>query len=171
VENNSIKINYKVKNVSGASQKLTLPSGLQADFIIYDEEGKKVKKYSDEVMSTQALIEVMVENNQEITNEFTISDLYNGRFRIEVFLRAKEEQAKVVTELNIENSLYSKGSGELIGQIDPHSIELDVKGEKIAFQLKEEVIQQLPLLKEGSDISFVYSENELQKTIEKFLIE
>ncbi|MEH7113201.1 BsuPI-related putative proteinase inhibitor [Neobacillus niacini] len=170
-ENNSIKINYKVKNVSGASQKLTLPSGLQADFIIYDEEGKKVKQYSDEVMSTQAIIDVIVENNQEITNEFIISDLYNGRYSIEVFLRAKEEQAKVVTDLYVENSLLTKGSGVLVGQIDPHSIELDMKGEKIAFQLKEEAIQQLPSLKEGSEISFVYSENDIQKTIEKFLIE
>lgn len=170
-ENNSIKINYKVKNVSGASQKLTLPSGLQADFIIYDEEGKKVKQYSDEVISTQAIIDVIVENNQEITNEFIISDLYNGRYSIEVFLRAKEEQAKVVTDLNVENSLLTRGSGVLVGQIDPHSIELDMKGDKIAFQLKEEAIQQLPSLKEGSEISFVYSENDIQKTIEKFLIE
>jgi hypothetical protein len=170
-ENNSIKINYKVKNVSGASQKLTLPSGLQADFIIYDEEGKKVKQYSDEVISTQAIIDVIVENNQEITNEFIISDLYNGRYSIEVFLIAKEEQAKVVTDLYVENSLLTKGSGVLVGQIDPHSIELDMKGEKIAFQLKEEAIQQLSSLKEGSEISFVYSENDIQKTIEKFLIE
>ena len=157
--------------MSGVSQKLTLPSGLQADYIVYDEAGKKVKQYSDEVMSTQAIVEVMVENNQEISNEFTISDLYNGRYRIEVFLRAEEEQAKVVTDLIIENTLYSKGSGVLVGQIDPHSIEMDIKGEKIAFQLKEEAIQQLPSLKEGSEITFVYTENEIQKTIERFLQE
>ncbi|NYE07257.1 Cu/Ag efflux protein CusF [Bacillus niacini] len=48
---------------------------------------------------------------------------------------------------------------------------MDIKGEMVAFQLKEEAIQQLPSLKEGSEISFVYTENEIQKTIEKFLIE
>ena len=170
-ENNIVTIKYKVKNLSGVSQKLTLPSGLQADYIVYDEAGKKVKQYSDEVMSTQAIVEVMLENNQEISNEFTISDLYNGRYRVEVFLRAEEEQAKVVTDLIIEKSIYSKGSGLLVGQIDPHSIELDIKGEKIAFQLKEEAIQQLPSLKEGSEITFVYTENEIQKTIERFLLE
>jgi hypothetical protein len=170
-ENNSIIINYNVKNLSGEPQKLTFPSGLQADYIVYDEEGKKVKQYSEEVMSTQAINEVTLENNQEIQNSFTISELYNGRYKIELFLTAKEEQAKVVTDLIVENSLYSKGSGVYVGQIDPHSIEVDSTGEKIAYQLKEEAIQQLPLLKEDSVISFVYTENEIQKTIEKFLIE
>jgi hypothetical protein len=170
-ENNSIIIHYKVKNLSGEPQKLSFLTGLQADYIIYDKEGKKVKQYSEEVMSTQAISEVTLENNQEIQNSFTISDLYNGRYRIEVFLTAKEEQAKVVTDLIVEQSLYTKASGILVGQMDPHTIEVDVKGEKVAFQLTEEAIGQLPSLKEGSEISFVYTENEIQKTIEKFLVE
>ncbi|NWQ42919.1 hypothetical protein MLOOGBEN_19645 [Bacillus sp. EB106-08-02-XG196] len=170
-EKNSIIIHYKVKNLSGEPQKLSFLTGLQADYIIYDEEGKKVKQYSEEVMSTQAISEVTLENNQEIQNSFTISDLYNGRYRIEVFLTAKEEQAKVVTDLIVEQSLYTKASGILVGQMDPHTIEVDVKGEKVAFQLTEEAIGQLPSLKEASEISFIYTENEIQKIIERFLIE
>ncbi|WP_045519645.1 BsuPI-related putative proteinase inhibitor [Neobacillus niacini] len=170
-ENNSIIINYKVQNLSGEPQKLSFPSGLQADYIVYDEEGKKVTQYSEEVMSTQVINEVTLENNQEIQNSFTITDLYNGSYKIEVFLTAKEEQAKVITDLVVEKSLYTKASGVFVGQIDPHSIELDMKGEKVAFQLKEEAIQQMPSLKEGSEISFIYSENEIQKIIEKFLLE
>jgi hypothetical protein len=170
-ENNSTIINYKVKNISGGPIKLTFASGLQADYIVYDQHGKKVKQYSEEVMSTQAITEMTFDNNQEIQNSFTISDLYNGAYKIEVFLTAQEEQAKVVMDLLVEKSLFSKASGVFTGQIDSHSIEVDIKGEKVAFQLKEEAIQQLPSLKEGSEISFVYTENEIQKTIEKFLIE
>ncbi len=170
-EDNSIIINYKVKNLSGVSQKLSFSTGLQADYIIYDEEGKKVKQYSEEVMSTQALTEVTLENNEEIKNGFTISELLNGKYKVEVFLTAKEEQAKVVTDLVVENSQYKKESGIYVGQIDPHSIEMEIKGETIAFQLKEEAIQQLSSLKEGNEISFIYSENEIQKFIERFLIE
>jgi hypothetical protein len=170
-ENNSTIINYKVKNISGGPIKLFFPSGLQADYIVYDEEGKKVKQYSDEVMSTQAITEMTFDDNQEIQNSFTISDLYNGAYKIEVFLTAEEEQAKVVMDLLVEKSLFTKASGVFTGQIDPHSIEVDIKGEKIAFQLKEEAIQQLPSLNEGSEIWFVYTENEIQKTIEKFLLE
>jgi hypothetical protein len=170
-ENNAVIINYKVKNLSGEPQKLSFPNGLQADFIVYDEKGLKVKQYSEEVMSTQAITEVTLENNQEIQNSFTISDLYNGRYRIEVFLTAEEEEAKMVTDLLVENSLYTKASGILVGQMDPHTVEVDVKGEKVAFQLTEEAIGQLPSLREGNEISFVYTENDIQKTIEKFLLE
>lgn len=170
-ENNSTIINYKVKNISGEPIKLYFPSGLQADYIVYDEEGKKVKQYSDEVMSTQAITEMTFDNNQEIQNSFTISNLYNGTYKIEVFLTAEEEQAKVVMDLLVGKSLFTKASGVFTGQIDPHSIEVDIKGEKVAFQLKEEAIQQLPFLTVSSEISFVYSENEIQKTIEKFLLE
>ncbi|MDQ0970132.1 hypothetical protein QFZ31_000010 [Neobacillus niacini] len=170
-ENNSTIINYKVKNISGGPIKLSFASGLQADYIVYDQHGKKVKQYSEEVMSTQAITEMTFDNNQEIQNSFTISDLYNGAYKIEVFLTAQEEQAKVVMDLLVENSLFTKASGLFTGQIDPHSIEVEIKGEKVAFQLKEEAIQQLPSHKEGSEILFVYTENEIQKTIEKFLIE
>jgi hypothetical protein len=170
-ENNAVMINYKVKNVSGKPQKLTFATGLQADYIIYDDNGKKITQYSDEVMSTQAINAVIIQKNQEIQNSFPISDLYNGRYKVEVFLTAKEEQAKVVTDLIVENSIYTKASGILVGQMDPHTIEVDFKGEKSAFQLTEEAIEQLPSLKEGSEISFVYSENEIQKTIEKFILE
>jgi hypothetical protein len=170
-ENNAVMINYKVKNVSGKPQKLTFATGLQADYIIYDEEGKKLTQYSEEVMTTQAINAVIIQNNQEIQNSFPISDLNNGRYKVEVFLTAKEEQAKVVTDLIVENSLYTKASGTLFGQMDPHTIEVDIKGEKIAFQLTEEAIEQLPSLKEGSEVIFVFTENEIQKTIEKFLLE
>jgi hypothetical protein len=170
-ENNSVIINYKVKNSSGEPQKLSFPNGLQADFIVYDEKGLKVKQYSDEVMSTQAITEVTLENHQEIQNSFTISDLYNGSYRIEVFLTAREEDAKVVTDLLVENSLYTKASGILVGQMDPHTIEVDVEGEKVAFQLTEKAMGQFSSLKDGSEISFVYTENDIQKTIEKFLLD
>jgi hypothetical protein len=170
-ENNSTIINYKVKNISGGPLKLSFPSGLQADYIVYDEQGKKVKQYSDEVFSTQAITEMTFDNNQEIQNSFTISNLYNGNYKIEVFLTAKEQQAKVLMDVKVEKSIFTKASGIYTGQMDPHSIEVDMKGEKVAFQLKEEAIQQLPSLKEGNEISFVYTENEIQKSIEKFLLE
>lgn len=147
-ENGTMIINYKVKNLSGKTQKLTFPSGLEADYIVYDQEGKKIKQYSDEVMSTQAIKELELENNQEITKEFKISELANGTYKIEVFLTAKEEEAKVVTDLIVKKS-YSKGTGVLVGQMDPHTIEIDIEGKKVAFQLTEEAQKQLPSLTEG----------------------
>ncbi len=169
--NNKMIINYKVKNLSGKTQKLTFPNGLEADYIVSDLNGKKVKQYSDEVMATQAIKELELESNQEIVKEFTISDLPNGHYRIEVFLTAKEEEAKVVTDLIVKNS-FSKGTGVLVGQMDPHTIEIEMEGEKVAFQLTVDAIKQLPSLKEGEQVSFLYIENENgQKLLQKFALE
>jgi len=169
--NNTMMIYYKVKNLSDKTQKLTFTSGLEADYIVYDLKGKKVKQYSDEVMSTQAMKEVELGSNQEIAEEFIISDLPNGHYRIEVFLTAKEEEAKVVTDLIVKNS-FNKGAGVLVGQMDPHTIEVDINGKKVAFQLTEEAIKQLSSLREGEQISFLYKENDKgQKTIQKFMLE
>lgn len=169
-ENSAIKVQYKVKNISGKTQKLTFPSGLQADYIIYDQSGKKIKQYSEEVASTQAIREVTLENNQQLEEEFTITGLQYGSYKIEVFLTAKEQQAKVVTDVLVEKSL-SKGSGILVGQIDPHTIEINMDGNKQAFQLSDHAIQQYASLKEGEQISFVYNENENgQKVIQEFVV-
>ncbi|OLS39967.1 BsuPI-related putative proteinase inhibitor [Bacillus sp. MRMR6] len=170
-ENDTVMVNFKVKNTSGELQKLTFSTGLKVDYIIYDENGKKVKQYSEDAMSTQAIEEITLEENQDIENGFSISDLYNGRFTIEVFLTAQEEDIKVSTDLIIEKSIYNKGKGLLIGQIDPHTIELDIDGEKGAYQLTEEAMEQLTLLNEGDTVEFIFTENDIQKTIEKFLTE
>jgi hypothetical protein len=170
-ENHTMFIYYKVKNLSDKAQKLTFTSGLEADYIVFDLKGKKVKQFSDEVLSTQVIKEMELDSNQEISKEFTISDLPNGHYKIEVFLTAKEEKAKVVTDLIVKNS-FSSGTGVLVGQIDPHTIEIDMKGKKVAFQLTKEAILQLPLLVEGEPVSFLFKENENgQKLIEKFVID
>ncbi|WP_423798687.1 BsuPI-related putative proteinase inhibitor [Neobacillus sp. SAB-20_R2A] len=164
-----INVNYRVKNISGKGQKLTFSNGLQVDYIVYDESGKKVKQYSEEVMSTQAMQEVNLENNEEIAKEFTITDLKNGKYKLEVFLTAKEEQARVVMDLLVEKAALD-GSGKYVGQIDPHTIEIDMNGTKTAFQLSDEAQKQILALKEGSNVTFLYKENENgQKEIEKFL--
>ncbi|WP_284035898.1 BsuPI-related putative proteinase inhibitor [Neobacillus sp. 114] len=164
-----INVNYRVKNISGKAQKLTFSNGLQVDYIVYDESGKKLKQYSEEVMSTQAMEEVNLENNEEISKEFTITDLKNGKYKLEVFLTAKEEQASVVKDLLVEKAAFN-GSGKYVGQIDPHTIEIDMNGTNTAFQLSDEAQRQLLALKEGSNVTFLYKENENgQKVIEKFL--
>jgi len=168
-DSGKVVVHYTVKNISGKPKKLTFRTGLEADFILYDSSGKKIKQYSDEVMSIQVMKEMVVENNQIISKDFTISDLPNGQYKMEVFLTAKEEEAKAVKNLNIKNS-FSNGEGVYIGQIDPHTIEMDIEGKKIAFQLTNLAMQQLPSLKKGETVSFVYIENDQgQKVIQKFI--
>ena len=175
VNNNTI-VQYKMKNISGKTLNLTFPTGLKVDYIIYDEQEKKVKQYSDDVLATQAIVEVALENGKEISQEFTISDLPNGKYVMEIFLTAKEEKASGFMDLLIENSSKITGSGVLVGQMDPHTIEIMIDGIPTAFQLTEEAQLQLPLLKDGETISFTYTKQVIegdleQKTIEKFIFE
>jgi hypothetical protein len=164
-------VRYSVKNTSGKKQTLTFPSGLKADFIVYDQNGNKIKQYSEGVSSTQAVEEVELETNKELIQEFSLADLINGDYKIEVFLTSREEKAKVEAEIVIKNSAFLQGSGTLVGQMDPHTIEVDINGNKMAFQLSDEAIQQLESMKEGTSVSFIYIEKENgQKTIEKFLM-
>ena len=172
-QNNTAIIGYKAKNISGKTQNLTFPNGLKVDYIVYDEQGKKVKQYSDEVMATQAIVNLALENNQVIAQEFTISDLPKGKYKIEIFLTAKEEKAKGMIDLLIEGTKQLKGTGVLVGQVDPHSVEITVDGKATAFQLSQQAQQQLPLVKDGDTVSFTYTtkiieEGLEQKTIEKF---
>ncbi|WP_462411758.1 BsuPI-related putative proteinase inhibitor [Neobacillus sp. Marseille-QA0830] len=168
-QDNGVNLKYTVKNISGEAKTLTFTNGLKADYIVYDESGKKVKQFSDGQLSTQAMEDVSLNNNEELTKEFTISDLANGRYKVEVFLNSKEEEAKAVTDLIVKNSFVQQ-IGTLNGQMDPHTIEVDINGTPAAFQLTEEAIQQLPNYHDGDQVSFCYKENESgQKTIIKFL--
>ncbi|WP_042460615.1 BsuPI-related putative proteinase inhibitor [Neobacillus dielmonensis] len=170
-QNNSVNLNYRVKNISGETKTLTFPNGIKADYIVYDEAGKKVKQFSEDHLSTQAIEKISLKNNEELTKAFTISDLANGRYNVEVFLNAEEEEAKAVTELNVTNS-FAQGAGTLNGQMDPHTIEVDMNGTPTAFQMTEKAIQQLPNYRDGDLISFHYRENETgQKTILSFVVQ
>jgi len=167
-DKNNMIIHYNVKNISGKTKTLTFSSGLEADYSVYDSAGKKVKQYSDDVLSTQAIKKITLKNNQEMNKQFTISDLPNGQYKLELYLTAKEEEAKVVTNLIIKNS-FTITSGVYVGQMDSHTIEMDMNGNKEAFQLTISAQQQLTTLKEGQLVSFTYRENNLgQKMIEKF---
>jgi len=104
INNNKVILYYKVKNISGKTRKLTFPSSLQADAIVFDEEGKKVKQFSDGTLSAQVIQELNLKNNQEISKKFTIGPLSAGHYKIEAFLTAKEEAAKAVKNISIPNS-------------------------------------------------------------------
>ncbi|MCM3768705.1 BsuPI-related putative proteinase inhibitor [Neobacillus niacini] len=170
-ENNSIKVNYLVKNTSGETQNLSFTNGLKVDFILYDDQGKKLRQLSDEVVSTQALEEVTLGKDEEFSKEFIIEDVYNGKYILEVFLTAKEEEAKVSRHITVEKSL-TKASGAYIGQIDPHTVELKVDGTETAYQLSEEAANQIASFKKDAQVTFVYKENDKgQKVIDKFLLE
>ncbi|AZU62813.1 BsuPI-related putative proteinase inhibitor [Neobacillus mesonae] len=168
-EKNDVVVLYKVKNLSGEAKRLSFTSGLEVDFILYDHNGNILKRYSEEVLSTQALKEITFENNQEIERMFKIPGLVNGNYKVEAFLLAKEEEAKAVKDFNVENSIYKQGDGKLVGLMDPHTIEVNMNGEAIAYQLSDQAREEIQSIKDGDLVTFVYIENDKgQKVIERF---
>lgn len=168
-EKQDVVVTYKVRNSTGTLQKLNFSSGLEADYILYDGNGHVLKKYSDEVLATQALKEVKLDKNQEISRVFKIPGLANGSYKIEVFLLAKEVKAKVIKPFDVRNSIYQHGEGKLVGLADPHTIEVNIDGKAVAFQLSDQAREQIKLYKDGDPIFFIYIENDSgQKVIKWF---
>ncbi|TXC86039.1 hypothetical protein FS935_18490 [Metabacillus litoralis] len=81
---------------------------------------------------------------------------------------SKEEKERSTTNSN--EPAVTVGTGVLVGQIDPHSIELEMNGQTSAFQLSEEAQKQYSTFKEGDTLTFSYTEDDEsgQKTIVKF---
>ncbi|WP_042355543.1 BsuPI-related putative proteinase inhibitor [Bacillus rubiinfantis] len=169
-EKNNVVVTYKVKNRAAAPKKLTFPSGLEADYILYDGANGVIKKYSDELYSTQAIKEQTLASGETLTKQFELPPLVNGSYKIEVHLAANEEKAKVVKEFTVEHLQYQAGSGKLSGQADPHTVEIEQDGKITAYQLSEQAQQEILELKDGTNVTFIYLENQQgQRTIQSFL--
>jgi len=169
-EKGTTTVYYKVKNVSGKEQKLTFPNGLQADFLLYNENGKKLKQLSNETMAIQAIQEVTLASDEELSYEFSFTNLKAGKYVVEAFLTAIEEKARVAMDVMIEKEFYQTEEGTLVGQIDNHSVEILIDGKPISFQLTDEAKQQIEQLNDGQQIAFEYTDTGIeQKTIERFL--
>ncbi|MBM7662077.1 hypothetical protein JOC85_002884 [Bacillus mesophilus] len=170
-ENNQIKVVYKVENISNEDQLLTFTSGLQADVIVYDEEGNKAYQYSDEFMSTQAMEELAMKPKDLLEKEFIFSGLQNGKYVVEAFLTAKEEQAKVMMDLIVDNS-FSKSSGTLVGVIDSQSVEIEVDGKTSAYQLTDAAKSQIQFIHDGTKVEFLFTVNDnKQQVIQEFIMD
>ncbi|WP_226665243.1 hypothetical protein [Metabacillus litoralis] len=73
----------------------------------------------------------------------------------------KEEAIVEINEKNSEAETLVEiaGSGELVGQIDPHTVELIMDNQTSAFQLSEKAQEQFKIYKEDDQLSFFYTED------------
>ncbi|MGO4889075.1 BsuPI-related putative proteinase inhibitor [Anaerobacillus sp. MEB173] len=171
-EDGTVKVVYSVSNETDKEVELVFSSSLQADYIVYDEEGQKVAQYSDDAAFSMALQEHTLQPSEGLVNEFEIEGLPNGNYTIDLFLNLVEGEAVTTEAFTVENSIYYKGVGLYVGQADPHTIEVELDGIPTAFQLTEHAQEQLVELEEGSEITFIYTDTEIeQKTIERFILQ
>ncbi|WP_026675037.1 BsuPI-related putative proteinase inhibitor [Alkalihalobacterium bogoriense] len=101
-ENNHFIVDYKVKNESGNELELTFPSGLTADYIIYNEKGEKVVQYSDDIMATMAIETVTLSVGEELEYQYTIAGLDSGSYTIHLFLTDSNHEASAKETIIVE---------------------------------------------------------------------
>ncbi|WP_096153891.1 BsuPI-related putative proteinase inhibitor [Bacillus sp. FJAT-45066] len=169
-ENGKVIVRYKVKNTSETEQKLTFPSSLEADYILFDKSGNKIIQLSDDIMATQAIKEVTLAKGEELFFEFIIENLVNGEYVVEVFLTADKEQTKVSMDVKVENSTLVRAEGVLVGLADSHTVEIIVDGNPIAYQLSDLAKEQVESINEKDEVEFYYTDGEQDvRTITTFL--
>ncbi|HWO98321.1 MAG TPA: S-layer homology domain-containing protein [Bacillus sp. (in: firmicutes)] len=103
-EDGSVKIVYTAKNQTPRELDLMFRSGLDADYIIYDEKGKKVSQYSDGLAFTANIRHVPLKQGEELEYEFVFEGLPNGSYSIKLFLNVPEHRAEITKEFKVENA-------------------------------------------------------------------
>ncbi|MFD1737371.1 BsuPI-related putative proteinase inhibitor [Bacillus salitolerans] len=161
-DSGTIGITYEFKNVSGQSQTLTFPNGLRADCMLFNENGDLLYQHSSQFMVTQAIEEQILEPNESIITDFMMSELPDGKYQLVMFTTSNGEEGKITTDITIENSIYHKEKGKLVGWADNHSVEFDVNGEVKTFQLTDIAIEQISTLEEGDEVEISYTVTEIE---------
>ncbi|WP_163103274.1 BsuPI-related putative proteinase inhibitor [Peribacillus alkalitolerans] len=171
-KNGNVKLNYKVKNQTEKVVSYTFPSGLTVDYIVYDSEGKKFTQFSDQVSSTLAIEEMSLKQGEEYQENFIIEGLPNGKYTIDVFLNAKEDQAMTSKKFTVKKSVYNRTKGTLISWNDKANTVQVMLGKKpTSFQMTDSVKEQLLPIEKGQEMDFVYSDTKIElKTIERIIV-
>ncbi|MBM7702056.1 BsuPI-related putative proteinase inhibitor [Metabacillus iocasae] len=100
-KNGRVKIVYTVNNQSEEDVELEFPNGLKADYVLYDEAGNKIAKYSEGVFTTMAIEHLMLNPHQEFVQEFTINNLKSGKYSITLFLNVAGKKGKVTKSFSV----------------------------------------------------------------------
>ncbi|MDP4098276.1 hypothetical protein OIN60_16075 [Paenibacillus sp. P96] len=82
---------------------------------------------------------------------------------------AASTPATAPTEPAAETPATLTGTGVYNGQADPHTVEIEMDGKPLAFQLGEGVDAQIAPLKEGDAVSFEYTEEPIEGEAAKLL--
>jgi hypothetical protein len=92
-ENEQLKINFSLQNISGKDLQISFGSGQQYDIVVFNERNEEVYKWSNNKAFTQALIErdFKKEGKLTFTEKWNFKDnegvsVVNGRYNIKVLI-------------------------------------------------------------------------------------
>jgi hypothetical protein len=97
---------FTVENDTGKDAEITFSSGQEYDYMVYDSEGKLVKKLSEGMMYTQAIKEEVIAPGETVSYsaayEEVASGLAKGEYTIEFVFTEQNFQASAKETFNVE---------------------------------------------------------------------
>jgi hypothetical protein len=80
---------YKITNNTSASLTLEFPTSQQYEYVVRDEQGNVVEKYSDGKMFLQVLKKITIQPNEYLSYEIELQKEMKGKYSLEIWLKAK----------------------------------------------------------------------------------
>ncbi|MFE7060666.1 BsuPI-related putative proteinase inhibitor [Sutcliffiella sp. NPDC057660] len=97
---------FTVENDTGKDAEITFSSGQEYDYIVYDSEGKLVKRLSEGMMYTQAIKEEVIAPGETVSYsasyEEVSSGLAKGEYSIEFVFTEQNFQASAKEAFNVQ---------------------------------------------------------------------
>ena len=170
---NNIVFLYSLNNTTEKELTLTFHSGQKYDYILRDEDGNKMMKFSDDKAFTEAIEYATLTPGEEINYELKVPSLDPGKYELEVWLTATTKETFKETinfevlengDIRTENGRSTRDDLELgiefgtwqeatyVGQADPHTVEFILEDHAISFQVSDTLKERVTELNEGETV-------------------
>jgi hypothetical protein len=81
---------YKITNNTSAPLTFEFPTSQQYEYVVRDEQGNVIEKYSDGKMFLQVLKEVTIQPNKYLSYKIELEkEMKKGKYSLEIWLKAK----------------------------------------------------------------------------------
>jgi hypothetical protein len=101
-QGDTIHFTFHLKNQTEHVKTYHFNTGQRFDFVIKDEQGKVVKRFSEGKMFTQVLGEETLKQGDTLTYQAKVSGLRQGKYTVRFWLTAKEEQPEATLTFKVE---------------------------------------------------------------------
>lgn len=93
-KDSTLYFQFHLKNQTDQAKTYHFNTGQRFDYVIKNEQGEKVKRFSEGMMFTQALGEETLQQGETKTYKAKVDDLGPGEYTIEFWITDKEDQSK-----------------------------------------------------------------------------
>lgn len=104
LKNGGYNLEYTLKNKTEKVKEFTFSSGQKIDYILKDENGNKIKQFSEGMVFTQAIEKVsLVQGEEKVFGTIELGDLKKGAYQLEVWLTAQgNNDFKIVKTVEVD---------------------------------------------------------------------